>query len=143
MTVTLTLVVTTLVLAYQLRIFEIVYYRSLGLIDFDDYFQAVWVIVITICTVGFGDLVPFSQIGRVIIMVTAIWGSFIISLVIVVAANLFMLSRSQKKAMHHLFLTRKAAASIIAALRYNLELKKIRAKMACASSNTDIPLQKD
>jgi hypothetical protein len=45
--------------------------------------------------------------------------------------------------MHHLFLTRKAAASIIAALRYNLELKKIRAKMACTSSNADIPLQKD
>jgi hypothetical protein len=126
MTVILTLVVTTLVLAYQLRIFEIVYYRSLGLIDFDDYFQAVWAIVITICTVGFGDLVPYSQIGRVIIMITAIWGSFIISLVIVVAAKLFMLSRSQKKAMHHLFLTSKAAHSITAALRYNLELKKMR-----------------
>jgi hypothetical protein len=29
---------TTLVLAYQVRIFEIVYYRSLNLIDFDSYF---------------------------------------------------------------------------------------------------------
>jgi hypothetical protein len=42
MTVILTLVVTTaLELAYQLRILEIVYYRSIGLIDFGDYFQAV------------------------------------------------------------------------------------------------------
>jgi hypothetical protein len=128
MTVSLTFIVTTLVLAYQLRIFEIVYYRSLGLIDFDDYFQAVWAIVITICTVGFGDLVPFSQIGRVIIMITAIWGSFIMSLIIVVAANLFMLARSQKRAMHHLFLTTKAAYSITAALRYNLEKKKMQSK---------------
>ena len=39
--------------------------------------------------------------------------------------------------MHHLFLTRKAAASIIAALRYNLELKKIKTKSA--SSISDIP----
>jgi hypothetical protein len=76
------------------RIFEIVYYRNLNLIDFDSYFQAVWVIVVTICTVGFGDLVPFSNIGRIIIMITAFWGAFIISLVIVVAVNLFNLSRN-------------------------------------------------
>jgi hypothetical protein len=81
----------TLVLAYQLRIFEIVYYRNLNLVDFDSFFQSVWVIVITICTVGYGDLVPFSIIGRIIIMITSFWGAFIISLVIVVAANLFNL----------------------------------------------------
>jgi len=85
------LTLSTLVLAYQLRIFEIVYYRNLNLVDFDSFFQSVWVIVITICTVGYGDLVPFSSIGRVIIMMTSFWGAFIISLVIVVAANLFNL----------------------------------------------------
>ena len=120
------LTLTILVLAYQLRIFEIVYYRHLEKIDFDSFFQSVWVIVITICTIGFGDLVPFSSFGRVIIMITSFWGAFIISLFIVVAANTFNLSRNQQKAMHHLFLTRKAAASITAALRYNLELNKLK-----------------
>jgi hypothetical protein len=76
--------------------------------------------------VGFGDLVPFSTIGRIIIMITSFWGAFIISLVIIVCANFFNLSRNQKKAMHHLFLTRKAAASITAALRYNVELSKMQ-----------------
>ncbi len=90
-TVTLSLIVSTLVLAYQLRIFEIVYYRNLGLIDFDEYFQAIWIIIITICTVGFGDLVPFSPIGRIIIIITSFWGAFIISILIVVAANFIQL----------------------------------------------------
>jgi hypothetical protein len=84
----------------------------------------VWVIIITICTVGFGDLVPFSPIGRIIIIITSFWGAFIM-LLIVVAANLFNLSSNQKKAMHHLFLTRKASLSIISALRYNLYVKKL------------------
>ena len=123
-TVVISLIVSTFVLSYQLRIFEIIYYRQLGLIDFDQYFQSVWVIIITICTVGFGDLVPFSPIGRIIIIITSFWGAFIM-LLIVVAANLFNLSSNQKKAMHHLFLTRKASLSIISALRYNLYVKKL------------------
>lgn len=90
-TVALSLIVSTLVLAYQLRIFEIVYYRNLGLIDFDQYFQAIWVIIITICTIGYGDLVPFSPIGRIIIIITSFWGAFIISILIVVAANFIQL----------------------------------------------------
>jgi hypothetical protein len=113
-----------------------VYYRNLGLVDFNSYFQSVWVIVITICTVGFGDLVPFSSIGRIIIIITSFWGAFIISLVIIVCANLFNLSRNQRKAMHHLFLTRKAAASITEDLRYSLELNKFRSLTSNSSSST-------
>ena len=84
----------TLILAYILRIFEIEYYRSVGQIDFDNYFQAIWVIVVTMTTVGFGDLVPYSFIGRCIIMVTSFWGAFIISLVIVSVSKIFELSRN-------------------------------------------------
>lgn len=124
-TVMLSLIVSTFVFSYQLRIFEIIYYRQLGLIDFDQFFQSVWVIIITICTIGFGDLVPFSPIGRVIIMVTSFWGAFIVSLFIIVGANMINLNSNQKKAIHHLFLTRKAVFTITAALRYNQYLNKL------------------
>lgn len=113
-----------MILAYVLRIFEIEYYRSINQIDFDNYFQAVWVIVITMTTVGFGDLVPFSYIGRIIIMITSFWGAFLISLVIVSVTKMFELSRNQKKAMHHLYLTRKAAASITSAMRFYMAKKR-------------------
>ena len=75
-------------------------------------------------TVGFGDLVPFSYIGRVIIMITSFWGGFLISLVIVSVSKIFELTRNQKKALHHLFLTRKAASSITSAMRFYMAKKR-------------------
>jgi hypothetical protein len=86
--------------------------------------------VVSITTVGFGDLVPYSYIGRVIIMIAAFWGAFLISLLIVTVSKTFELSRNQKKAMHHLFLTRKAATSITSAMRYYMAKK--RSKLAQA-----------
>ena len=133
LTVVCILASSTLILAYILRIFEIEYYRSVGQIDFDNYFQAIWVIVVTMTTVGFGDLVPYSFIGRCIIMVTSFWGAFIISLVIVSVSKIFELSRNQKKAMHHLFLTRKAASSITSAMRYFMAKKRSKRTLAASA----------
>lgn len=124
LTVVCTLTLSTLILAYILRIFEVEYYRSVNQIDFNSFFNSVWVIVITMTTVGFGDLVPYSFIGRLIIMITAFWGAFIISLVIVSVTKIFELNRNQKKAMHHLYLTRKAASSITSAMRYFMAKKR-------------------
>ena len=125
-----TITVSTFMLAYFLRVFEIEYYRQIGQIDFDSYFQAIWVIVVSITTVGFGDLVPYSYIGRVIIMIAAFWGAFLISLLIVTVSKTFELSRNQKKAMHHLFLTRKAASSITSAMRYYMAKKRSKITQA-------------
>jgi ABC-type Fe3+-siderophore transport system permease subunit len=136
LTVVCTLATSTLVLAYILRVFEIEYYRSVGRIDFDNYFQSVWVIVVTMTTVGFGDLVPYSYVGRLIIMITSFWGAFLISLVIVSVSKIFELTRNQKKAMHHLFLTRKAASSITSAMRYFMAKKRAK-KIALAMTSND------
>jgi len=81
-------------LAYFLRVFEIEYYRQLKMVDFDSYFQAIWVIVVSITTVGFGDLVPYSYMGRIIIMIAAFWGAFLISLMIVTLGQTFELTRN-------------------------------------------------
>jgi len=124
MTVACTLSTSIFVLAYTLRVFEIPYYHALNEKIFDDYFTAIWVIVITMTTVGFGDVVAYSQFGRLIVMITAFWGTFLISLLIVSVSKIFELTRKQRKAMHHLFLTRKAASSITSAMRYFLAKKK-------------------
>jgi hypothetical protein len=47
--------------------------------------------------------------GRCVIMVGAMWGTFLISLMIVSVNQVFELSLQEKKAMHHLLQTRKAA----------------------------------
>jgi hypothetical protein len=123
-TVICTLTTSILVLSYILRIFEIPYYHAIDQVDFDEYFTAIWCIVITMTTVGFGDTVPFSYFGRSVIIITAFWGAFLISLLIVSVGKIFELEKNQKKAMHHLFLTRKAASSITSSLRYFMAKKK-------------------
>ena len=86
------LLISILLLAYELRIYEIPYYRVIGYLDFEQFLSAVWLVVITMGTVGFGDIVPVTYVGRSIIMLTSIWGAFIITLVLVVFGNIFTLS---------------------------------------------------
>ena len=57
-------------------------------------------------------------------MVAALWGTFLISLMIVSVDKFFELTLQEKKAMHHLMQTRKAAQTITAAMRYWLATKR-------------------
>lgn len=108
-TVSVTLFFSVIVLAYCLRVFEIQYYLALNQQDFDGYFYSIWCVVITMTTVGYGDTFPGSDFGRVVAIICALWGTFIISLFIIVATEIFALSHIEAKALHHLLQTRKAA----------------------------------
>jgi hypothetical protein len=48
-------------------------------------------------TVGFGDFFPRTHVGRVIAIITAIWGTFLISLMIIMFNNYVLFSRPQEK----------------------------------------------
>lgn len=41
-----------------------------------------WCIIITMSTVGFGDFYPISIMGRIIVVVSSFWGTFLISLMV-------------------------------------------------------------
>ena len=86
-------------------------------------------------TVGFGDLVPYSLFGRLIVVITSIWGALLIAIVVMVLKDLFTLSINQKKAMHRLFLTRKAASTITSAMRYYIQLSKHKQHIKKSSDN--------
>lgn len=58
----------------------------------DDYFNAIWLTVITITTVGYGDVYPHTNIGRCIIMFAAIYGSFLLSFVVLAVSSTFVLT---------------------------------------------------
>jgi voltage-gated potassium channel len=49
--------------------------------------NAVWLVLMTVTTVGLGDYYPQTHLGRLIIFFIAIWGTLMISLTVVVVAN--------------------------------------------------------
>jgi hypothetical protein len=84
-TVCVTLFFSVLVIAYCLRVFEIQYYTAIEQLDFNNYFSAIWCVVITMTTVGYGDVYPVTAYGRCVNIISALWGTFIISLFIIIA----------------------------------------------------------
>lgn len=92
LTITYILTSSILIVANYLRIFEIIYYSAIGLKDFEQFYSALYCAVITMSTVGFGDVVPVSHVGRIITIASSIWGTFIFTLVIVAFSIFFNLN---------------------------------------------------
>ena len=53
----------------------------------NNFSNAIWLILVTTTTVGYGDYFPQTILGRLIIFIVAIWGTFIISIMVVVVSN--------------------------------------------------------
>lgn len=69
-------------------------------------------------TVGYGDIFPCTSYGRIVGIFCALWGTFIISLLIIVATEIFALSVIEQKALHHILQTRKAGQTITNSMKY-------------------------
>jgi hypothetical protein len=98
-------VISIMWLSYVLRIFERykpiikiyflfyrVYYNAYNQILFDDYTTSIWCVVITMTTVGYGDVAAISPFGRIVSIINALWGAFIISLLVASINNIFELN---------------------------------------------------
>lgn len=76
------LCISVLILAYLLRIFELPYGVTVGVVTWWSYFDAIWCTIITMTTVGYGDVTPCTVLGRIIAIAAAILGTFLVSLLI-------------------------------------------------------------
>jgi len=93
-------VLSIFLLSYLIRIFELPFFRETET-DFGgrlDLFNSVWLISITVTSVGYGDVVPHTNPGKMIAIIAAFWGAFLISLLVVAATHLFDLNRNQNRA---------------------------------------------
>jgi len=90
---TLTLPVTLLTFSYQLMLFE----RHVNA-SFDNFTTAMWNMMITMLTIGYGDVYPKSHMGRLIGIVIAGWGAFYVSLFVVALNNMLELDSPETKA---------------------------------------------
>lgn len=81
-TVAIILACSVLILAYLMRIAELPYGVTAGNITWVAYFDSIWCVIITMATVGYGDISPVTVFGRIVAIAAAIWGTFLISLLI-------------------------------------------------------------
>ena len=124
---TLFLFITTIFLmAFILRVFELPYeYNTkIDTQDLRNYGSAIWLTVITLTTVGYGDVYPHTVFGQLSCMFIALWGTFIVSLLVLVAASVFTLSENENKAMRFIKSSRSASKSIVLSLRFFLKKKQ-------------------
>ena len=61
---------------------------------FRQYYDSIYFTVITITTVGYGDIKPFTVPAKFLVMITAIWGAIMISLIVLTVSSVFDLKKN-------------------------------------------------
>ena len=73
---------------------------------FDPFLNCVYAVVITMTTVGFGDMVPWTPFGKIISIFNALFGGFVVTLTIVKLGGIFDFNIQQRKAFYNLIVMR-------------------------------------
>ena len=90
-TISILFIVFVMFYSYLYRIFELPYFREINKDDslfrsIDSYFNACYLSVITLTTVGYGDIFPCTTPGRLVSIQVAITGSILMATVIMVVS---------------------------------------------------------
>lgn len=116
---------------YCLRIFERPMTSPDAKTGFFHLGNAMWCIIITMTTVGFGDIFPVSIPGRIVDTLACIWGVFVVALMVVGITNIMLFDSGEEKAYTlHLRLKFKeyfrkiAGCILITAFRLKVMTKK-------------------
>lgn len=140
-------IVSTLVLAFILRVFELPYEQNaeVSSVLLRDFGSAIWLSVITMTTVGYGDICPKTTGGRFTAMFIAIWGSFVISLLIMVTADIFEFHPKEQQAVFYIKEQRTAAKAIVKAMKFfiskrNYYVKKLENNPNLVNESTFIKM---
>jgi hypothetical protein len=86
----------TVFYAYLLRIFELPYFRCLEeehslYRAMDSFGSAVWVSIVTMTTVGYGDIAPCTTPGRIVALQIALTGPYVMALFLNLVTGITML----------------------------------------------------
>lgn len=61
--------------------------------------NSIWLTIITMTTVGYGDIYPRTVLGRIVCILLVIWGIFVVSIMVVVLTNTFQMDQRELKVL--------------------------------------------
>ena len=107
----------TLLFGLVIRALERGYLGSGCVDDLSQLTNTMWLVIITMTTVGYGDAYPSTPAGRTVVAIAAILGMTLTSLVVVALTNLSTFDPAQQKAYfaikHHRALLRRQHSSAV------------------------------
>ena len=65
--------------------------------NFGSFSNALWNVIVTMTTVGYGDFFPQTHVGRTVGIFVCLWGVLVVSLFVVTLTNKLALSAQQEK----------------------------------------------
>lgn len=121
--------------AFFLRMFERPLIATSGN-DFENIINCMWNIIITMTTVGYGDISPVSHNGKLLAIILSIWGVFVVSLFVVTLTNMLEFSESEEKSFK--ILVKLAAKEELKIAAVNAMQSTFSAKALRKSESTSI-----
>lgn len=100
-TVGLLMIISILIFGYGIRNIEVAFMQEVKSNKFQDWryiWNGFWCIIVTILTVGYGDYYPQTHLGRAIAVIACLWGTFLISLMVVSLTISVEFSSQEEKA---------------------------------------------
>lgn len=76
--------------------------QSPSSVSFRYYWNSFWCMILTMTTVGYGDIYPITHLGRLTTVLACIWGMFIMSMIIVALTNIITLNKDEENAYNEL-----------------------------------------
>ena len=89
----------------MIRIFERPYYtfnfweEDLTFYNFDYFSSSLWFVIITMSSVGYGGVIASTPVGRGITLFTTLVGAFLLSLLVAIITDWFIMSERKAEAI--------------------------------------------
>jgi hypothetical protein len=111
-------------------------------LDYDYIWNALWLIVLTMTTVGYGDFFPQTHMGRLVVIFACFWGVFILSIMVVTLNETSKFSKNENKAYEILERLRAKDTCMNAAQHVVMNLMRLNVlkKKPSVKENDDLRL---
>jgi len=87
---------TIIIFATIIRIAEMPYSRAENDGNFDSYFTSIYFTMITLSTIGYGDICPGTKIGQMLVICFAMWGTVLLAAVVGATMSVFDLGEKER-----------------------------------------------